>query len=304
MNADAAGATPIQAAVRGENRSWRAFTTILWDIARTPSGATGLVLLGLHLVVAVSAPLWTPYDYREVSSLLVLKPPSLEHWFGTDHLGRDTWTRTLLGGREALIVTGVATPVAVAWGGFVGIFFGLAGGRLDEIFMRFVDAFLSLPWILKMLVLIVTFGTGFEVFIPTLAFFYGIPIIRVARAATHDVVARDFVWAARARGHSPMAIIRKELLPNVRDALLVEGAMRWSWMLLAFSSLSFLGFGVSPPTPDWGLMIADARGYMSFAPWGVLAPMAALSSLIIGINLTADALAKTLGVDRAQKAPI
>jgi peptide/nickel transport system permease protein len=155
-----------------------------------------------------------------------------------------------------------------------------------------------------MLVLIVTFGTGIEVLIPTLAFFYGIPVIRIARAATHDVVARDFVQAARARGHGRATIIWRELLPNVRDALLVEGAMRWSWMLLAFSSLSFLGFGVSPPTPDWGLMIADARGFMSFSPLGVLAPMVGLSSLIIGINLTADALAKALGIDRAQKAPV
>ena len=209
-----------------------------------------------------------------------------------------------MGGREALLVTGVATPFAVAWGGFVGIFFGLVGGRIDEVLMRVVDAFLSLPWILKMLVLIVTFGTGIEVLIPTLAFFYGIPVIRIARAATHDVVARDYVSAARARGHGRMTIIRRELLPNVLDTLMVEGAMRWSWMLLAFSSLSFLGFGVSPPTPDWGLMIADARGFMSFAPWGALAPVIALSSLIIGINLTADALAKALGIDRAQKAPV
>ncbi len=281
-----------------------AVVTVFRDIMRTPSGRTGLALLSMHLFIALTAGWWVQFDYREVNSLIILSAPSAEHWFGTDHLGRDTFTRTMLGGREALIVTGVATPIAVIWGGFVGIFFGLVGGRLDDIFMRFVDAFLSLPWILKMLVLIVTFGTGLEVFIPTLAFFYGIPVIRIARAATHDVVARDFIAAARARGHSRMTIIRKELLPNVRDALLVEGAMRWSWMLLAFSSLSFLGFGVSPPTPDWGLMIANARGYMSFAPWGALAPVIALSSLIIGINLTADALAKALGVDRAQKAPI
>ncbi|MDA8000510.1 MAG: ABC transporter permease [Alphaproteobacteria bacterium] len=279
-------------------------STVMLGIASTPSGAVGLALLTAHLLVALSAPLWVPYDYREVSASLILQPPSMAHWFGTDHLGRDMLTRTLLGGREALLVTGIATPLAVIWGGFVGVFFGLAGGRLDEIFMRFVDAFLSLPWILKMLVLIVTFGTGLEVFIPTLTFFYGIPVIRIARAATHDVVARDFVWSAKARGHRRISIIRRELLPNVRDSLLVEGAMRWSWMLLAFSSLSFLGFGVAPPTPDWGLMIANARGYMSFAPWSVLAPVAALSSLIIGINLTADALAKTLGVDRAQKAPV
>jgi peptide/nickel transport system permease protein len=88
-------------------------------------------------------------------------------------------------------------------------------------------------------------------------------------------------------------------MPNVLDALMVEGAMRWSWMLLAFSSLSFLGFGVSPPTPDWGLMIADARSFMAIAPWAGLAPVVALSSLIVGINLAADALAKALGVDRA-----
>ena len=93
-------------------------------------------------------------------------------------------------------------------------------------------------------------------------------------------------------------------VPNVLDVLLVEGAMRWSWMLLAFSSLSFLGFGVAPPTPDWGLMISDARSFMSLAPWAALAPVVALSSLIIGINLSADALAKALGIDRAQKAPV
>jgi peptide/nickel transport system permease protein len=280
------------------------FWAVLQDIAARPSGAMGLGLVILHLVLALIGPWIVPFSYTEMNAALMLSGPTPQHWLGTDHLGRDTLTRTLLGGREAILVTGIATPLAVLWGGLVGVFVGLVAGRLDEVLMRIVDAFLSLPWILKMLVLIVTFGTGTQVLIPTLAFFYGIPVIRIARAATHDVVARDFVQAARARGHGRFAIIWRELLPNVRDALLVEGAMRWSWMLLAFSSLSFLGFGVSPPTPDWGLMIADARGFMSFAPLGVLAPMIGLSSLIIGINLTADALAKALGIDRAQKAPV
>ena len=278
--------------------------TVLRDVMSRPSGAIGLSLVVFHVLLALTSPLYVPYDFKTMNSMLMLMPPSSEHWLGTDHLGRDVLTRVLLGGREALLVTGVATPVAVVWGGFMGILFGLVGGRVDEVLMRVVDAFLSLPWILKMLVLIVTFGSGIEVLIPTLAFFYGIPVIRIARAATHDVVARDFISAAKARGHSRMTIIRRELVPNVLDTLMVEGAMRWSWMLLAFSSLSFLGFGVSPPTPDWGLMIADARGFMSFAPWGVLGPVIALSSLMIGINLTADALAKALGIDRAQKAPV
>ncbi len=279
-------------------------SSVLRDVVSRPSGAIGLSLVVFHVVLAFISPLIVPYDYKAMNSAMMLTGPDAAHWLGTDHLGRDVLTRVLLGGREALLVTGIATPIAVAWGGFVGILFGLIGGRVDEVLMRVVDAFLSLPWILKMLVLIVTFGTGIEVLIPTLAFFYGIPVIRIARAATHDVVARDFVSASRARGHGRMTIIRRELLPNVLDTLMVEGAMRWSWMLLAFSSLSFLGFGVSPPTPDWGLMIADARGFMSFAPWGVLGPVIALSSLIIGINLTADALAKALGIDRAQKAPV
>ena len=278
--------------------------TVLRDVMSRPSGAIGLSLVVFHVLLALTSPLYVPYDFKTMNSMLMLMPPSAEHWLGTDHLGRDVLTRVLLGGREALLVTGVATPIAVTWGGFLGILFGLVGGRVDEVLMRVVDAFLSLPWILKMLVLIVTFGSGIEVLIPTLAFFYGIPVIRIARAATHDVVARDFISAAKARGHSRLTIIRRELVPNVLDTLMVEGAMRWSWMLLAFSSLSFLGFGVSPPTPDWGLMIADARGFMSFAPWGVLGPVIALSSLIIGINLTADALAKALGIDRAQKAPV
>ena len=288
---------------RVPGRIARIFGVIL-EMASRPSGAIGLFLVALHILLALIGPLIVPYDYKEINAQAMLRPPGADFWFGADQLGRDVFTRTLLGGREALIVTGIATPIAVAWGGFVGILIGLVGGRIDEILMRVVDAFLSLPWILKMLVLIVTFGTGIEVLIPTLAFFYGIPVIRIARAATHDVVARDFVSAARARGHSRLSIVRRELLPNVLDVLMVEGAMRWSWMLLAFSSLSFLGFGVSPPTPDWGLMVSDARGLMSLAPWTALAPVAALSSLIVGINMTADALAKALGIDRAQKAPV
>ena len=279
-------------------------TTVLVDIISRPSGAIGMFIVIFHLLLALTSPLLVPYDFKEIDYSALLAPPSSSHWLGTDELGRDIFSRLLLGGREAIVVTGIATPIAVLWGGFIGILLGLTGGRTDELLMRVVDAFLSLPWILKMLVLVVTFGSGIEVLIPTLSFFYGIPVIRIARAATHDVVARDFVLAARARGHSRSSIIQRELLPNVFDTLMVEGAMRWSWMLLAFSSLSFLGFGVSPPTPDWGLMISDSRPYLSFAPWGAIGPVVFLSSLIIGINLTADALAKALGIDRAQKAPV
>jgi peptide/nickel transport system permease protein len=277
---------------------------ILRAMLTRPSGVIGLTLVTLHLAIALISPWIVPYEYTSMDSSQTLAGPSAAHWLGTDHLGRDVLTRVLLGGREALLITGTATPIALLWGGGLGIYLGLKGGWRDEVAMRLVDAFLALPGILPLLVLITVFGTGGEVLMPTLAFFFGIPVIRVARAAAHEVVARDFISAARARGHRPLQIVRREILPNVTDTLLVEGAMRWSWMLLGFSALSFLGFGVSPPKPDWGLMVSDARVYMSLAPWGVLGPVIALSTLIVGINLTADALAKTLGLDHSRKAVI
>ena len=276
---------------------------VLLAMLSRPSGRVGLILVAFHVVLAIVSPAIAPYDFKELSAQIILNAPSSEHWFGTDNLGRDVFTRTMLGGR-ALLVTTVSTVLAITWGGFLGILLGLVGRRLDEILMRLVDAFLCLPWILVLLLIVVMVGSGPGVLILTLGFFYGIPVIRMARAATHDVVALDFVTAARARGESRSTIVWRELVPNVLDVLLVEGAMRWSWMLLAFSSLSFLGFGATPPTPDWGLMISNARSFMSFAPWAALAPVVALSSLIIGINLSADALAKVLGIDRAQKAPV
>ena len=277
---------------------------ILSTMASKPSGFIGLVILIFHVILAVISPWFAPYDYKSINPTLMLQAPSLEYWFGTDSLGRDVFTRTILGGRTALTVTFFGSIIALLWGGLLGIFCGLVGGRIDDIVMRIVDAFLSIPWILAMLLIVSLLGTSTEVLIPALGFFYGKGIVRVARAATHDVIAKDFIVSAKARGHSNFSIIWNEILPNVRDAILVEGAMRWSWMLLGFSSLSFLGFGVSPPTPDWGLMISNARGLMSFAWWAVISPIVGLSTLIIGINLTADAFAKALGIDRSTKAPV
>ena len=277
---------------------------VIKTMASKPSGLIGLTILIFHVLLAITSPLYVPYDYKAIDPSLMLNPPSSEFWFGTDSLGRDVFTRTILGGRTALTVTFFGSLIALLWGGSLGIFCGLVGGKIDDVVMRIIDAFLSIPWILAMLLIVSLLGTTTLVLIPALGFFYGKGIVRVARAATHDVIAKDFIVSARARGHSNMSIIWNEILPNVRDAIMVEGAMRWSWMLLGFSSLSFLGFGVSPPTPDWGLMISNARGLMSFAYWAVIAPIVGLSSLIIGINLTADAFAKALGIDRSTKAPV
>ena len=283
---------------------FKKISEVLLTMASKPSGFIGLSILVFHILLAFLSPFLAPYDFKAIDPSLMLQAPSSEYWFGTDSLGRDVFTRTIMGGRTALTITFFGSLIALLWGGLLGIFCGLVGGKIDDVVMRVVDAFLSIPWILAMLLIVSLLGTSTQVLIPALGFFYGKGIVRVARAATHDVIAKDFIVSARARGHSNLSIIWNEIIPNVRDAILVEGAMRWSWMLLGFSSLSFIGFGVSPPTPDWGLMISNARGLMSFAYWAVIAPIVGLSSLIIGINLTADAFAKALGIDRSTKAPV
>ena len=283
---------------------FKKISEVLMTMASKPAGFIGLSILVFHILLAFLSPYLAPYDFKAIDPSLMLQAPSSEYWFGTESLGRDVFTRTIMGGRTALTITFFGSLIALLWGGLLGIFCGLVGGKIDDVVMRVVDAFLSIPWILAMLLIVSLLGTSTQVLIPALGFFYGKGIVRVARAATHDVIAKDFIVSARARGHSNLSIIWNEIIPNVRDAILVEGAMRWSWMLLGFSSLSFLGFGVSPPTPDWGLMISNARGLMSFAYWAVIAPIVGLSSLIIGINLTADAFAKALGIDRSTKAPV
>lgn len=276
-----------------------------WDnLRRSWGGMIGLSIIIIHVFLALVSPYIVPKDPLAMDSQLRNELPSSEHPFGTDKLGRDMFSRSLVGGRVALLVTVLGIAIAMTWGGLSGVLFGFLGGRIDEIAMRIVDALLAIPWLLVLLLIISTLGTKPWVQILTFGFTYGYTAIRVARAATLDYVTRDFVLAARARGERKRTIILRELLPNVLDVLLVDGAMNWSWMLLGFSSLSFLGFGVTPPTPDWGFMIAKNREILAIQPWSVFGPAIMLSSLIVGINLFADALAKALGLDRSQGAPV
>lgn len=277
----------------------------IWaNLRRSWGGMIGLTLIVFHLAMALVSPYITPYDPLKFDAKARSDTPSAEHVFGTDKLGRDILSRSMMGGRVTLVITIIGTTIAVVWGGLFGILIGFLGGRVDETVMRVVDALLSIPWLLFLLLIVSVVGTDIWVLIITLGFFYGIAVIRISRAATLNFVAREFILAARARGEQKRTVVMRELLPNVLDVLLVEGAMRWSWMLLAFSSLSFLGFGVAPPTPDWGLMIAKNREILAIQPWATLGPMIMLSSLIIGINLFADALAKAVGLDRSQGAPV
>lgn len=264
-----------------------------------PSGVIGLGLVTAHVIVALAAPLIVPHDPTLQSADLILQAPSWIHPFGNDRLGRDILSRAMLGGREAMLIATLATIAAMIWGTALGLFVALAGGRWDAYAMRIVDAMMSIPWVLMVMIFVAALGVGATALIPVLGFSYGLSVVYIARAAALDFVARDFVLAAQVRGERRGTILWREIMPNVRDTLAVQGAMQWSWIMLGISSLSFLGLGVAPPTPDWGLMIADGRGVMQIAPWAVLWPMAMLSSLIVGVNLAADACAKALGVDRS-----
>lgn len=271
---------------------------------RSPSGMIGLMILVIHLTIAVTSPLLVPYSPTKIDSKILTQSPSSEHLFGTDSFGRDVLTRVLLGGRIALLITLAAGALSLMWGGLSGIVLGFVGGVIDEAMMRVVDAMLALPSLFMYLLVISALGSSNTVLILMLAIRSGISIVRIARSATLDFVARDFITAARARGERTWNVVLRELFPNVLDVLMVQWAMRWSWMLLSFSGLSFLGFGITPPTPDWGLMIAENRTRLAMAPWASVFPMLALSTLVIGINLAADALAKAVGLDRSREAPV
>lgn len=263
--------------------------------------AVGLVLIGLHLLLAAAAPLIANSDPIISNPALALSGPTPENWLGTDQYGRDVLARTVYGGRYALQVAFLATTVTVAIGATLGILCAYLGGWFDLVVMRLIDAILSIPSILSLLVVVTVFGNGIPVIVLAITIVYSPAVTRVVRGAAMSVVPLDFITAARSRGESTPAVVFREILPNVPGVILVEYAMRASWVVLLISTLSFLGFGANPPTPDWGLMISEGRTAMTVVPWVVIAPIIALSTLVIGLNLAADGLSGRLGVDRVGK---
>jgi len=263
--------------------------------------AVGLGLIALHLVLAVLAPVIGVHDPVATDPSNVLAGPEWTHWLGTDQYGRDILSRTLNGGRYALLVTFLATTIAVAVGTVLGCVTAYADNWFDEVVMRIVDALLSVPSILALLVVVTVFDAGLWVIVLAVTIVYAPAVTRVVRGAARTVITQDYVTAARARGERPLSIVFREILPNVLDVVLVEYAMRASWIVLLVASLSFLGFGANPPTPDWGLMVQENRTALTVVPLGTLAPIVALATLVVGLNLAADGLAKSLGVDRATK---
>jgi peptide/nickel transport system permease protein len=207
----------------------------------------------------------------------------------------------LFGGQYALAISFTATGLTVLLGSVIAGIAAYRGGIVDDIITRVLDSVLAVPAILSMLVVVTIFGTGPWVIILAVVVVYTGGVTRIVRAAAMDVMPKDFITAAKARGEGMFSILFREVFPNVLDIILVEFAMRASWVVLLISSLSFLGFGASPPTPDWGLMVAENRNLMAVVPMATLSPIAALASLIVGLNLAADGLAKSFGIDRMKE---
>jgi peptide/nickel transport system permease protein len=276
----------------------RAFPRLVRSIGRSPTACVGFGLIFLHVLLALAAPLLSPYDPVANDAMATLSNPTGAHPLGTDALGRDILSRTLYGGQYALVVSLVATTLAVLLGSIIAGIAAFKGGLVDDVITRVLDSVLAVPAILALLVVITIFGSGPQIIILAVVIVFTGGVTRIVRAAVMDVLPNDYITAAKARGEGMFSILVREVFPNVLDIILVEFAMRASWVMLLISSLSFLGFGANPPTPDWGLMVAENRNLLSIAPWATLAPIVALATLIVGLNLAADGLSKSLGVDR------
>ncbi|MBD8540508.1 ABC transporter permease [Frigoribacterium sp. CFBP 8751] len=279
-------------------------TSLTSSLSASSALSIGLGLIALHVLLALLAPVLTGHDPVATDSGAALTGTSWAHWLGTDQYGRDILSRTLNGGRYALVVTFLATTIAVGIGTVLGCVTAYADNWFDEVVMRIVDALLSVPSILALLVVVTVFDSGLWVIVLAVTVIYAPAVTRVVRGAARTVITQDYVTAARARGEKPLSIVFRDIVPNVTDVVLVEYAMRASWIVLLISTLSFLGFGANPPTPDWGLMVQENRTALTVVPWGTLAPVVALATLVIGLNLSADGLSKSLGVDRAQKGAV
>ena len=261
---------------------------------RSFSGAVGVTVVVFVVAVAIFGRYFAPYD-PNVPVTVPLAPPSSHYLLGTDFLGRDVFSRLLYGGRSVITLAALATGLGYLIGMSVGLIAGFSRSRIDPVLMRSVDVMLAFPPLLFLLVLISGAGTGVQVLVIGVAVIQAPGISRIVRTATLEVSVRGYVEAAIARGERSYAVIVREVLPNIMAPVLVDSGLRFTYSILIIASVNFLGLGLQPPASDWALMISDNRQYIAIQAWAVLAPAAMIALLTIGINLTGDAIARSLG---------
>ena len=302
-------------AVKGKSNVTQMLVTILEKIAdlfkiplRTNSGRVGLAIIAVYSIVVIFGPWLTPYIPTEYDLDHRFESPSLNHLFGTDHNGRDVLSRVIAGARSIVFISVIGTAMGIFLGTIIGITSGYLGGWFDQIAMRAMDFLLSFPSLLLALLLI-TIGlqrTALDeswLIIAVIGIAFTPNNSRVIRSAALTIKPLEFVENARLRGEPLYHIVLKEILPNIIPVIGVEASLRLSFALFLTASLGFLGLGVQPPTPDWGLMVNESRSHLALAPWASLAPAFAMGTLVIGVNLFADGIRQSLQLpeDRGQK---
>jgi peptide/nickel transport system permease protein len=263
-----------------------------------PKGALeclfGLAILLCFVCLALSADLWTHYDRNEIGFESMLTAPSATHWFGTDHLGRDVFTRTVYAARIDLWmgVAGVFSPLVI--GVLAGLVSGFYGGRIDAVLMRLIDITVAFPFLIMVLAIVGIMGPGLSNYFIALALVGWVSYARLVRAEVNVIRGKDYILAAKALGYSPLVIIFKHIFPNTLPTIIVYGTTDIVMVMLAGASLGFIGVGVQPPTPEWGAMIAEGQTYVVGAWWICLFPGLAAMLVGFGFFITSDGLARML----------
>lgn len=255
----------------------------------------GSIVLGLLVIVALFAPLIAPHDPYAQSLLARMEPPvflggSWEHPLGTDHLGRDYLSRLIYGARVSLMIGLVAALISGLIGTAMGVAAGYFGGRVDAVVTFLINVRLAMPVVLVALAVVAIFGGSLTVVITVLGLLLWDRFAVVMRASTLQVQGREYVAAARAIGCSNTRIVMSEIMPNIINNLIVVITLEMAHAVLLEAALSFLGLGVQPPTPSWGLMVSEGKQMMLFEPWLVLIPGFVLFALVLSINLLGDGL--------------
>jgi peptide/nickel transport system permease protein len=285
------GATPPAVGARGEDARV-ATKERLALLRRSKSFIAGSIIVGFWVLCAIFGELVVPEDPLASNPINDLLAPSADHWFGTDKLGRDVFSRVITGARDILIVAPLAAILATVLGTALGLVTGYFRGAVDDVLSRMIEALLALPVIIMGLLVITALGPSKTTLILTIGVLFAPIISRTVRAAVLTERELEYVAAARLRNERTPYVLFGEILPNVTAPIIVEFTVRVGYAIFVAAGLSFLGFGIQPPAPDWGLQVSESYGVVSGGFWWpVLFPSLAIASLVIGVNLIADGVA-------------